>query len=98
MKNALLILAQTIVDPSSVNIPKPQASGSQIQTVLRIVFLTAGAVSVLMIVIGGLLYVTSNGDPQRTARAKDTILYAIIGLVVAILSSVIVVFVLGRVF
>ncbi len=96
MKNIVFLLAQQIVDPSLVNIPKPDASDGQVQTVIRLVMMIAAAVAVLMVVIGGLMYVTSNGEPQRAARAKDTILYAIIGLVVAIMSNVIVMFVLGR--
>lgn len=62
------------------------------------VFVTMGAISILIIVIAGFQYVVSGGDPQKTSRAKDTILYAVIGLVVAISAFTIVTFVLGRVF
>lgn len=43
-----------------------------------------GSISVIMIIIGGLRYVLSNGDPKSAASAKDTILYAVIGVIVAI--------------
>jgi glucose uptake protein GlcU len=52
-----------------------------------------GAVAVIMIVVGGLRYVTSNGDSKRTQAAKDTIQYSVVGVVVAILSYAIVRFV-----
>ncbi len=53
-----------------------------------------GAVSVIMIIAGGFLYVISSGDPGRQKRARDTILYAVVGVVVAIVSYAIVNFVI----
>jgi len=54
-----------------------------------------GAVALVMIIIGGLRYVLSAGNPQAAASAKNTILYAIIGLVVAFLAYAIIHWVLG---
>lgn len=56
----------------------------------------AGALSVIMVVFGGLKYILSNGDANGTKQAKDTIMYALIGLAVAILAQAIVVFVLSK--
>ena len=56
-----------------------------------------GAISVIMIIIGGLRYVLSNGDPKATGAAKDTILYAAIGVVVAIVAYAIVKFVVDNI-
>lgn len=53
-----------------------------------------GAISVLMIIIGGIRYATSNGEQAQVTGAKNTILYAIVGLVVAIMSYGIVRFVI----
>lgn len=50
-------------------------------------------VAVVVIIIGGIYYMTSNGDPGKVKRAKDTILYAVIGLIVCALAAVIVNFV-----
>ena len=55
-----------------------------------------GIVAVVMIMVGGLKYITSQGDATSTASAKNTILYAAIGLVVVALAQVIVRFVLDR--
>jgi len=52
-----------------------------------------GAVSVIMIIIGGLRYVISNGDSKQVTAAKDTILYAIVGVIVAIVAFAVVQFV-----
>jgi len=56
-----------------------------------------GAVAVLMIVIGGLRYVTSNGEPAQLTSAKNTILYAAVGLVLAVMANAIVNFVLTNI-
>jgi hypothetical protein len=53
-----------------------------------------GAISVIMLILGGLRYVISNGDQKNVTAAKDTILYAVIGLVVALASYAIVNFVI----
>ena len=54
-----------------------------------------GLVSVFMLIYGGLRYITSGGDAKKVTEAKNTILYALIGLVIAILSFAIVNFVLN---
>lgn len=54
-----------------------------------------GAIAVLFLIIGGLRYVISQGDPKNVEGAKNTILYAIVGIVVAILSFAAVQFVLN---
>jgi hypothetical protein len=65
-----------------------------IKLIIQIISLIAGIAAVIMIVVGGLKYITSNGDSSSTASAKNTILYAIIGLVVVALAQVIVRYVL----
>ena len=66
-------------------------------TVTRIIngmLLMIGIVATIAIIIGGIRYTTSNGDANQTKTAKNTIMYAVIGLIVAILSYAIVNFVL----
>lgn len=67
-----------------------------IKLAINMFSLIVGFVAVIMIIIGGLKYVTSQGDSSNTASAKNTILYAIIGLVVVALAQVIVKFVLKK--
>lgn len=68
-----------------------------ITTVINIFSLVVGVVSVIMIIVGGLKYITSGGEAGNVSGAKNTILYAIIGLVIVALAQVIVRFVLQRV-
>lgn len=68
-----------------------------ITTIINILSLVVGVVSVVMIIIGGLRYITSGGDSGNVTNAKNTILYAIVGLVIVALAQIIVHFVLARV-
>ena len=68
-----------------------------IQTVINVFSIVVGVISVIMIIIGGLKYITSGGDSGNVTGAKNTILYAIIGLVVVALSQVIVRFVIEQI-
>jgi hypothetical protein len=69
--------------------------GAEIKIVVNVLLYILGAVAVVMIVIGGLRYTTSNGDSSAISSAKNTILYSVIGLIVAILAYAIVNFVLS---
>lgn len=64
-------------------------------TITNVLLFILGAVSVIMIIIGGLRYVISGGDSSAVTAAKNTILYAIVGVIVAILAYAIVNFVIG---
>ena len=74
---------------------KTASAGSVVSQVVNILMFIIGAVSVIMIIWGGFKYVTSGGDSSGVTAAKNTILYAVIGLIVAVLSLVIVNFVLN---
>ena len=65
-----------------------------IKTVVNVLLFVLGAIAVIMIIIGGVRYTTSGGDAGSIKSAKDTILYSVVGLVVAILAYAIVNFVL----
>lgn len=75
----------------------PSSVGSIINSITNILFWIVGVASVGALIVGGLMYITSAGDPGRTKSAKDTIMYAVIGLIVAILAFAIVNFVLTRI-
>ena len=65
---------------------------AQITTILLFII---GAVAVIMLIIGGLRYVVSAGDASKVQEAKNTILYALVGIVVAILAYAAVNFVIS---
>lgn len=96
---------------SAVDIFGPCSGGSQssvckgrgdqaaplIKNIVNILIYLTGAIAVIMIIIGGIKYVTSNGDSSGVTSAKNTILYAVVGLVVAVMAYTIVNFVLTNV-
>ena len=64
------------------------------QTITNVLLFILGAISVIMIIIGGIRYVLSGGNSTAVTAAKNTILYAIVGVIVALLAYAIVNFVL----
>lgn len=70
---------------------------SAITNILSAIIGVAGLVSVAYIIVGGVQYMTSSGDSSKTEKAKKTILYALIGLVVCALSFAIVNFAISRI-
>lgn len=69
---------------------------SLITKIINIFSVIVGIVAVVMIIWGGLKYITSGGDSGNVTGAKNTILYAIIGLIIVALAQFIVRFVLGQ--
>ncbi len=71
------------------------AGDSVFKKIVNILLFLIGAISVIMLIIGGIKYTISGGDSGQVTSAKNTILYAIVGLVVAFLAFAIVNYVLG---
>lgn len=70
--------------------------GSIIKTIVNVLLFILGAVAVVMIILGGIRYTISQGDSNAVTSAKNTILYSVIGLVVALLAYAIVNFVVTQ--
>ncbi len=68
---------------------------SVFNTITNTLLFIIGALSVVMIIIGGLRYVTSGGNATSVTGAKNTIMYAIVGLVIAFVAYAIINFILG---
>lgn len=64
------------------------------RTITNVLLFIIGAIAVIMLIIGGIRYVTSGGDSAAVTSAKNTILYAVVGIVVAILAYAVVNFVI----
>jgi hypothetical protein len=80
--------------------PNSQAVSSlntTIRNAINIFSIVVGIVAVIMMIVGGFRYITSAGDATRVASAKNTIIYAIVGLIIVALAQVIVRFVLKEV-
>ena len=70
-------------------------SGGIFTVIANTLIFLVGAIAVIFLIIGGLRYVISNGDSKNVTAAKDTILYAIVGIVVAVISFALVQFVVN---
>jgi len=71
--------------------------GSIFTTIVNVLLFVIGAVSVIMLIIGGIRYTVSGGDSGSVTAAKNTIMYALIGLAIAFLAFAIVNWVLGAI-
>ena len=83
-----------------INVPTTDLTGfgasGSVSKVLNLVLGLAGGVALLVIVVAGFRFVTSQGNPDATAKSRNTIIYALIGLVVCTLAYSIVTFVVER--
>jgi hypothetical protein len=68
--------------------------GGIFRTITNVLLFLIGAISVIMLIIGGIRYTISGGDSTAVTSAKNTILYAVIGIIVALLAYAVVNFVL----
>ena len=96
--------AATDVCSSSANAAVKEAAGCSgtkdglpkaIEKIVNAIILVLGIVAVIFVIIGGVQYMTSSGDSGKTEKAKKTIIYALIGLVICALSYAIVNWVIG---
>lgn len=91
--------ADPCTSPTNLDcIDDPMGGQSLMETVTKVINVVIGLVgliSVVMIIYGGIQYTLSAGDSGKVKKAKDTILYGIIGLIIALLAFAIVNFVIG---
>ena len=79
------------------NLPnKDGISTSTVPDLITVGLGIMGGIAFIAVVYGGLKYIWSRGNPQETAKAQNTILFALIGLVIAIFAVTIIQFVVGR--
>lgn len=98
MKDILASIAD--YDQNAVNKYIENQGGNSVDeriiTIINAVIGVLGLVAVIVIIIGGVQYMTSSGDAGKVKKAKDTILYGIIGLIIVILAFAIVNFVIAN--
>lgn len=75
---------------------RDEDAGPLIKTLVNVLLFLAGAIAVIMIIWGGITYITSTGDSGRVQKAKNTIMYSVIGLVLALVAFAIVNFIIDR--
>ncbi|MBO4812767.1 hypothetical protein J5491_01310 [Candidatus Saccharibacteria bacterium] len=103
MKDIVLKLAEDTNPAMPSTLPNKVnegGSGDLEQAVLQIINVVIGVLglaAVVVIIIGGINYMMSSGDTTKVKKAKDTILYGVIGLVICVLAFAIVNFVIGNI-
>ena len=91
----LHFLAGLLGEASKLGVPSNTADNNALNKVVNLVFMIAGAVAVIIVVVA-INYSLSVGEPSKTAKAKDAIIYSVAGLVMVAASFVIVKFIIGR--
>jgi multisubunit Na+/H+ antiporter MnhB subunit len=95
--DVLHTLAANVYRPDTSNLPTTQATPARLDTILAVVFGLLGTIAILVIVVGGVRYIVSKGEPREMAQAKNTIIYALVGLAVCILAYSLVTFVISQI-
>jgi type IV secretion system pilin len=68
-----------------------------VAAIIEILLRVAALVAVVYVILGGFSYITSQGDPSKTAKARDTIISALAGLTVAVVAASLIGFIAGRI-
>ncbi len=85
------------MNATSAGTSTPTDANVVIKNVTNIMFFIIGAVSVIMLIYGGIRYTTSGGNTNSVTAAKNTVIYSIVGLVISILAYAIVNFVVTNI-
>ena len=93
----LKVLASGIISRGDIGYDGPTDKDLSIQAILGNVYMIAGMIAVLIIVIAGIAFVTSNGDANRVQKAKMAIMGSVVGLVVILLAFIITQFVIFKI-
>lgn len=86
---------QGLCNENDTGLTNVAANPAQLQDIMAIVFGIIGAVALVFVIIGGINFITSQGNPDAVSKARQTIIYAIIGLLAAISAEAIIIFVIG---
>lgn len=70
---------------------------SVMKSVVNVLLMTVGVISIIMIVVGGIMFALSSGDASKVTKARNMVIYAVVGLVVALFASAIINFVFNKV-
>lgn len=90
----IMLFAAQSVSPESL--PQPSVDSNEVSTIISVALGILGALALLMITVSGLRYITSGGNPEKTAKAKSGIVYSLVGLIVAISAEAILGYVTGQ--
>lgn len=86
IKDLLIAIAAPMISRNDIGFVGPTNADAFLEGALNAVYFWMGVTAVGFIVYAGYLYTITNGDPGRLKKAKDTLLYALIGVVVVLLA------------
>jgi hypothetical protein len=92
----LTTFANGQVTPEQIGVPRVELTNNVLGDVMSSVFVFVGALAVLFMLVGAARFVTANGEPGKISQAKNTLIYAVVGIIVSALGFTIVQFVIGR--
>lgn len=98
MKDLFWRVLSAGISTGDINIPCADGNCDDSMTISSIMvwaYSIIGVIAVIIIIIAGIQYITSEGEPEKTKRAQATITYTIIGLIIAVLAGAIIGFVTG---
>lgn len=93
--NTLLVIAQ-LGDPEGLNIPNSGDGNEQLKNIINLVYMLSAIIAVVVIIIAGIQFSLSNGNAQTVSKAKNAIIYSVVGLVIITSAFAITSFILGR--
>ena len=93
-----IVLAARKIDTDSILYFPTKTDNDALPGIIRLAYFWATVIAVIVLVIAGFIYATSQGDPNRVAQAKNTILYTVVGLVIVYMASALILFVYGAFF
>ena len=96
--NQLVSTLFSAISSDSVNIPKAEINAAQFENIFSVILAIGGAVAVIFVVLGGIKYSMSQGNASDLEKAKDMIVYALVGLAFVIMAFTIVQFVTANLF
>lgn len=97
MEKIITKLAANNIGVELTEVNEANTLQDNVKTILSAIIGVLGFVCVVVMIIGGINYMTSAGDSGKVKKAKDTILYGLIGLIICVLAFVIVQFVISTV-
>lgn len=89
-----MFISNLLGSPDQLGIPDNQVNTASIQSILNVVYMVAGVIAVIVLIIAGINYITSAGDTNKITKAKNTILFTVVGLIIIISAFAITNFVL----
>lgn len=88
--SSALAVGNINVDKSRVsNIPEVTNPSTVLGNVLNAVYILAGSIAIITLIIAGILYITSDGDSSKVSTAKSAVIYSVVGLIIVGLAFII---------